>query len=710
MKKKRILSLLVTLTMITGLLAAFPAVSYATASGQAGPWVNWYYDEGTRTLTLSGIGSLYGYQNCTGDEDVREDVKHIIIENGVTEIGWASFKYFPSLKTVTMADSVTKIGDFAFQSCTRLTNINFSKNLKSIGRYAFELCYGLKSVKIPSSCLSIGEYAFSRCTGLEDIELYGNIGKEAFSCYPFLSTLKSVTIGGNCEHIDEDAFISCDRLTTLRLPASVKQIGECAFHSDESLTDVYYGGTAEQWKKIDIDSYLGKNQLSIYGNDPLIYCENIHYAQGGDIYFGLSWELNNGTLTIRANPQSSTIGNEQFYGNMVKWGEPEIVPWYGLRSEITSVVIEDGVKDIGDYAFYGCSNLESVTIPSSVTRICKYAFKNCFALEDLTIPDSVTRIDEGAFMNCWLSGTFTLSDSLTTIERGAFSATKFDCNIIFNDSKKSLLDDISFGGGNKSLMNNIAVFAGDPRGDCPKTSEDTVGWSVSNDTLVITGAGKMADFASASDVPWLSYRDDIKKIIIDDEVTSIGKFAFAYHRNLEEVDIMGDITEIGSYAFSYCSSLKNIYLPASVAVMSSSNPSQNGKYVFNDCTALESIDMDVYNETFRQWDGGLYDVDLKRIIQYPLGKLQEDFTLRDGIETITSRAFSGAVHLKTVTIPTSVTSIEQWAFDRCDNLTDIYYEGSESQWIFAFRFKQAVIFILLSFPKPTAAAKTSGLR
>ena len=185
MKKKRILSLLVTLTMITGLLAAFPAVSYATASGQAGPWVNWYYDEGTRTLTLSGIGSLYGYQNCTGDEDVREDVKHIIIENGVTEIGWASFKYFPSLKTVTMADSVTQIGDFAFESCTRLNNIKFSKNLKSIGRYAFDFCYGLKSVKIPSSCLSIGEYAFSRCTGLEDIELYGNIGKEAFSCSTF---------------------------------------------------------------------------------------------------------------------------------------------------------------------------------------------------------------------------------------------------------------------------------------------------------------------------------------------------------------------------------------------------------------------------------------------------------------------------------------------------------------------------------------------
>ena len=384
------------------------------------------------------------------------------------------------------------------------------------------------------------------------------------------------------------------------------------------------------------------------------------------------------------------IGNEQFYGNMVKWGEPEIVPWYGLRDEITSIVIEDGVKDIGNYAFCGCSNLESVTIPSSVTRICKYAFKNCFSLENLTIPDSVTRIDEGAFMNCWISGDITISSGVEYVAQNAFNSVTVGGVTKYNGSKINWDENVNVGIGNKSLLNNLIIFDRDPRGSCSKTDDDRVVWSVHGATLLITGRGRMEDYSTAADVPWVAYRDRIKKLDIDDEVTAIGKNAFAYHGNLEEVDIMGDITEIGRGAFAYCTSLKNIYLPASVAIMASSNVSQNGKYVFNDCTALESIDMDVYNPTFRQWDGGLYDVDLTRIIQYPLGKLQEDFTLRDGIETITSRAFSGAVHLKTVTIPASVTSIEQWAFDRCDALTDIYYEGTAYDWADVYNYDDKV--------------------
>ena len=69
-------------------------------------------------------------------------------------------------------------------------------------------------------------------------------------------------------------------------------------------------------------------------------------------------------------------------------------PW---ESNIKKVVIENGVRNIGESAFYGCENLTDITIPDSVRSICQYAFLDCTNLTDITTSDSVTRIDDGAF-------------------------------------------------------------------------------------------------------------------------------------------------------------------------------------------------------------------------------------------------------------------------------------------------------------------------
>jgi hypothetical protein len=62
--------------------------------------------------------------------------------------------------------------------------------------------------------------------------------------------------------------------------------------------------------------------------------------------------------------------------------------------------IPNSVTSIGDWAFYGCSNLTSVTIPNSVTSIGGWAFSFCSSLTGVTIPNSVTSIGEWAFWNC----------------------------------------------------------------------------------------------------------------------------------------------------------------------------------------------------------------------------------------------------------------------------------------------------------------------
>ena len=64
------------------------------------------------------------------------------------------------------------------------------------------------------------------------------------------------------------------------------------------------------------------------------------------------------------------------------------------------VTIPEGVKEIGDYAFYGCTGLTNVTIPEGVTEIGEGAFSDCTGLTSVTIPKSVTTIHREVFMNC----------------------------------------------------------------------------------------------------------------------------------------------------------------------------------------------------------------------------------------------------------------------------------------------------------------------
>ena len=95
-------------------------------------------------------------------------------------------------------------------------------------------------------------------------------------------------------------------------------------------------------------------------------------------------------------------------------------PWIDERSNIVEIIIEDGVKAIGECAFYQFERLEEITIPDSVKYIGEGAFYKCSKLESIDLPDSIDIIERNTFTGCFKLETVTIPKYVTEIDFGAF--------------------------------------------------------------------------------------------------------------------------------------------------------------------------------------------------------------------------------------------------------------------------------------------------
>ena len=348
-------------------------------------------------------------------------------------------------------------------------------------------------------------------------------------------------------------------------------------------------------------------------------------------------------------------------------------PWYSQRDKIKKIVIENGVTNIGNSAFYDCFNLASISIPNSVTRIgsnafngtkwyneqpeglvyaglvlYKYkgymsprtnivikegtkgitasAFSNC-PLSSVTIPNSVTSIGSSAFYGCSGLTTITIPNSVTSIESGVFSCSGL----------------ISI-----TIPNSVTSIGGSAFHDCY----------------------------------------DLASISIPNSVTSIGDAAFGYCPSLTSITIPNSVTSIGDYAFKECFNLNSITIPKSVTSI--------GRFVFSSCSSLKSIIVENGNNKYdsRNNCNAIIETETNTllmgckntIIPNSVTTIGNDafsfcsgltsITIPNSVTSIGASAFSGCEWLTSVTIPNSVTNIGQSAFGNCPSLTSITIPNS----------------------------------
>ena len=182
---KRFISLCMAAVILLSMLPyiALPASAETIASGTSKEGFRWTLDhEGT--LTITGKGAMKDYTPAGGGymswidaslgSDYINQIKRIILSDGITNIGNAAFDYCKNLVSVEIPDTVTTIGDFAFLCCFKLESVVIPNSVTTIGRIAFRGCEKLPQITIPKSVTTIRDGAFSICDALSSIRFEGD--------------------------------------------------------------------------------------------------------------------------------------------------------------------------------------------------------------------------------------------------------------------------------------------------------------------------------------------------------------------------------------------------------------------------------------------------------------------------------------------------------------------------------------------------------
>ena len=436
--------------------------------------------------------------NCafTGDSNILSNcpvLKEVVFNGNITSVPGYMFEYDTKLATVTLPDTVTAIYGYAFDGCSSLKSINIPSSLTTIGANAFMNCLLLKSITLPEALESIGTDAFSGCYGI--IEVYnlsttltvtagsdenGCVAKYAKAVHtsadapsaivtdengyiflydgekgyligysgtsrclelPISFTYNETTISEY--EIASYAFYQNKDIYSIKIPASVTAIGEKAFTDCYHLVEIYnlsnldikasrpslnYGksnGDLGYFAYIVHTSYEEESVVVFEGDYGFMYIDGIGYIVG---YLGNSTEL--------VLPTSFTY-NENTITDLY-------VHAYGFaNSDITSLIVPDGIVKFGQYAFAYNHSLKHVEVSNTVVNNDYHPFYDDYNVE---------YYKGSAYMAYYIgnpyqrsSTSYSYNDSLTTviITSGRSISSYAFCN---NSSLKTIVIPVSVTG------------------------------------------------------------------------------------------------------------------------------------------------------------------------------------------------------------------------------------------------------------------------
>ncbi len=618
--------------------------------------------------------------------------------NGLTvaSIANGAFQYNGSLTNITIPASVISLGSSAFSDCTNLTGIYFLGNAPGADLTVFAGDYhaivyyppGTTGWSSPFDGLLAGQlnppspagdfYYYTTINDTIIINGYNGTGGDigipstinglpvvgiGDGAFDYNDSLTSVTIPNSVTNIGNYPFYDCYNLTSVTIGNGVTSIGYAAFDECESLTNVMIGKSVTS---------IGEWAFEYCGSPLTVVCLGNAPQVDWTVFYG------DNPATIYYLPDATGWSSWHFAGlTTVLWTVPApTAPFTG-----TYITNSDNTITIT-----GCTGGGDVTIQDTingltVTGIANGAFQHNHSLTSITIPAGVTSIGSSAFADCTsLTGIYFLGDvpgADLTVFAGDNHATIYYLPGTAGWSSP-------FDGLLAELQNPVA-----PAGDFTYTNI--------NGAIIITGytgaGGDIGIPRTIAGLPVVSigdgafeYNGNLTSVTIPNSVTNIGNDAFDYCYNLTRIMLGNNVTSIGNDAFEECYNLTNATI--------GNNVTNIGNYAFYDCSSLTAFTVAALNSHYSSVDGVLFNQGQTLLIQFPAGNPEGDYTIPDSVTSIGDYAFEdcygltnvmmgngviyigngvfwGCSGLTTAVIPNSVNSIGSSAFYGCSGLTNV---------------------------------------
>ena len=565
-------------------------------------------------------------------------------------------KYYDGLDDKTYTYKVAAIEDNAFSRNTDITSIKIDALIKKLD---VNDCKSLKTLELPNT---VEELICDHCPSLTSIPFPANM-KELPSL-DGCGSITSLTIPTTITSLG-NGFYGMDNLESVTIEDSEKDleylnVGESCLRS-ESLKTLYLGRRLN--KPISSNALealeLGKFITSLSGvfeNCPAL----VSFKANGEITEISDRTFNNcSALTTINLPKSiKVIGRSAFENcsSLASIDFLENVNCIGSEafsgcSSLDGIVLASGLTSIGENTFWGCISLRSISIPNTVTSLGKGTFYGCKSLTSIKLSDNIKVIPASAFAGCTQLTNIELPDGIERIEKHAFESNKALTNIVLPGTLKyigpaafaddSKLKTVHFEG---QLYDWVKITFDDFDG----TKEDG-GSYYPEDTNPLSYA---KEFYLRNNMP-------LQDISFTEEMDSISPRAFAYYRGIINSIVITTGVEhlrIGEAAFYGVKQVPSMTIASSLKSIRGKLPSA----------------LNVY------YSGGMVDYCNLKLYSNSLGSkltingqaITTKLELPEGIKVIPSFHFGG-LGFTAVSIPNSVTAIEDYAFSSCYNLEEV---------------------------------------
>ena len=510
----------------------------------------------------------------------RGTAQDVVVPEGVRVIGEEAFFNASDLLSVVLPEGVTTIKDAAFNGCKQLSKAVLPKSLETIGDRAFSGCRTLETIDL-QNVWHIGSYAFYKCHALtfadltrvrelktgafmdaglrevEGMEELEEIGDSAFGNTLFLDNYWATCSSGFLirNHI---LIMACKSDDRLEIPEGVEVIAPGAFRNI-SVNILVIPESIKEIKGGAFDCYLRTVYAPTHG------IEIGYRAFGGST-------SNMKVLPLSGREDEKTDWDFLIVGNTLLR--------YRGRSE--DIIIPDGVKVIGENAFYEGADIVSVSLPEGLTAIRQKAFSECYSLSTILLPDSLCLIGESAFLNCSSLKEINLHN-VQEIDEDAFRGCS-QLESVDLTSAKVIGKQAFFCSGISRIfgMGQLTSCGGNVFGSTPFSSESmdkmqVIGNVLLNakgcegDIIIPEGVEIIADRAlERAAVTSVKCPDslkiigegafssctDLEQFIMGDQVVSLGDAAFFGNTNLSDIRLSKSLEKIPEMAFMDCENLR----------------------------------------------------------------------------------------------------------------------------------------------------------